>query len=298
MRASYKTALVLSIGLHFVILILFVSEFSHPFAERKIKQLKPMAKQGPIIHAVSVNQAEIEAEIKKIQTQRRIEHAKAIAKKQALEKAAKLAKLKREQELTQLQNLEKKIAEAKHAQELQKSEAEKALADTQKALKKAKSLASKAKQDANALKQLRVAEQQRLEQIKKAQAELEAKKKAEAELLKKKRELANQQRIENAQEQQLLHYQALIVEEIGHHWIVPRDVKKNLACKLEIILEEGGRVVSVTVLRSSGDPLLDRSAKLAVYKASPLPVPNDPELFEQFKVLHLTVRPENVITSA
>lgn len=50
----------------------------------------------------------------------------------------------------------------------------------------------------------------------------------------------------------------------------------------------------VTLTRSSGDPLLDRSAQTAIYKASPLPVPTDSETFNLFRDISLTVRPEQV----
>ncbi len=61
-----------------------------------------------------------------------------------------------------------------------------------------------------------------------------------------------------------------------------------------IRLGPGGAVLNVQVSRSSGDPALDSSARAAVFKASPLPVPNDPDLFNQFREIRLTVKPEDV----
>ena len=52
--------------------------------------------------------------------------------------------------------------------------------------------------------------------------------------------------------------------------------------------------MEVSLIRSSGDPILDRSAQTAIYKASPLPVPADPTTFNLFREISLTVRPENV----
>ena len=49
----------------------------------------------------------------------------------------------------------------------------------------------------------------------------------------------------------------------------------------------------MSLIRSSGDPILDRSAQLAIYKASPLPVPHDLVAFNIFKDINLTVRPVN-----
>ena len=49
----------------------------------------------------------------------------------------------------------------------------------------------------------------------------------------------------------------------------------------------GGVVINVSVARSSGNPALDNSARAAVFKASPLPVPDDPDLFNAFRQITL-----------
>jgi len=47
------------------------------------------------------------------------------------------------------------------------------------------------------------------------------------------------------------------------------------------------------VIGSSGDPIFDRSAENAVRKASPLPVPQDRNLFNQeFRVFTFVFKPE------
>ncbi|VAX00785.1 hypothetical protein MNBD_GAMMA19-1108, partial [hydrothermal vent metagenome] len=43
----------------------------------------------------------------------------------------------------------------------------------------------------------------------------------------------------------------------------------------------GGEVVNVTVTQCVGDDVFRRSVEAAVYKASPLPRPSDPALFER-----------------
>ena len=91
-------------------------------------------------------------------------------------------------------------------------------------------------------------------------------------------------------------YKAKIVAVIGRSWLVPDKVDKKLACQLMIHLGPGGVVLDVQISKSSGDAVLDRSAQTAVQKASPLPVPADKELFDQFRDLRLTVRPEQVTT--
>ncbi|HSW70799.1 MAG TPA: cell envelope integrity protein TolA [Gammaproteobacteria bacterium] len=90
-------------------------------------------------------------------------------------------------------------------------------------------------------------------------------------------------------------YKALILQAIGQQWVVPSHINKRLSCELLIRLAPGGVVMEVNIIRSSGDLLLDRSARAAVLKASPLPVPSDIYSFEPFQQFVLKVKPENVL---
>ena len=90
-------------------------------------------------------------------------------------------------------------------------------------------------------------------------------------------------------------YKALIIQAISEKWLVPPQSNKKLSSELLIRLAPGGMVLSVDVTKSSGDPALDSSARAAVLKASPLPVPNDTGAFEPFRQFVLKVKPENVI---
>lgn len=89
-------------------------------------------------------------------------------------------------------------------------------------------------------------------------------------------------------------YKALIISAIGQQWILPEKVDRSMSSQFRIHLGPDGAVLDVKLTRSSGDPVLDHSAQTAIYKASPLPVPNTPEAFEPFRDISLTVRPENV----
>lgn len=91
-------------------------------------------------------------------------------------------------------------------------------------------------------------------------------------------------------------YQALILQAISENWIVPVGANRRLTCELMIRITASGMVLNVDVLKTSGDVELDRSARAAVLKASPLPVPKNPEAFAAFKQFVLKVKPENVIT--
>ena len=92
-------------------------------------------------------------------------------------------------------------------------------------------------------------------------------------------------------------FKALILQVISDHWIIPTQANKKLYCELMIRLAPGGMVLDVQITKTSGDPSLDSSARAAVLKASPLPVPKDPAAFEAFRQFVLKVKPENIIAS-
>lgn len=91
-------------------------------------------------------------------------------------------------------------------------------------------------------------------------------------------------------------YRHLILQAIAQQWIIPPEMNKHLETKLVVHLAPGGMVLEVIIVKSSGNSVLDRSAQTAVYKASPLPVPKNNGLFQTFRQINLTVRPEGVIT--
>lgn len=92
-------------------------------------------------------------------------------------------------------------------------------------------------------------------------------------------------------------YKALIIQAISEKWVVPPQANKKLSSELLIRLAPGGVVLDVSVTKSSGDPSLDSSARAAVLKASPLPVPSESGAFESFRQFVLKVKPENIMDS-
>lgn len=117
--------------------------------------------------------------------------------------------------------------------------------------------------------------------------------KALAQMMKEQKQLAG----ERSQHTQgvINKYKALILQAIGQQWVVPSHVDKHLSCEMLIRLAPGGVVLEVQIIKSSGDTLLDRSARAAVFRASPLPVPDDIYSFEPFRQFVLKVKPENVL---
>ena len=91
------------------------------------------------------------------------------------------------------------------------------------------------------------------------------------------------------------HYRSLILQVISQNWRVPGIPDRNLSAELLIHLAPGGTVLDVQVIRSSGNPALDGSARSAVFRSSPLPVPKDPSEFEPFRSFVLRVVPEDIL---
>ena len=87
-------------------------------------------------------------------------------------------------------------------------------------------------------------------------------------------------------------YKALVLQAISQQWLLPANVDKKLYAELLIRVAPGGVVLDAQLIKSSGDVTLDRSARAAVFKASPLPVPKEPDAFEAFRQFILKVKPE------
>lgn len=93
-------------------------------------------------------------------------------------------------------------------------------------------------------------------------------------------------------------YKALILQVISSYWVVPPGVDKHLSSELLVRIAPGGVVLDVQVTKSSGNVALDNSARAAVLKASPLPVPKDATAFEAFRRFILNVKPENILDNS
>lgn len=97
------------------------------------------------------------------------------------------------------------------------------------------------------------------------------------------------------QTREITRYKGFILNAIASHWLISRAIDPKLSCQFLIDLQPDGTVARLTLIRSSGDSVLDQSARAAILKASPLPVPHDAKLFAKFKTLNLTVSPQQVV---
>ena len=64
-------------------------------------------------------------------------------------------------------------------------------------------------------------------------------------------------------------------------WIKPPSARSNLSCTVRVVLVPGGAVTNVSLGQCNGDEAVRESIQAAVFRASPLPPPPDPDLYHQ-----------------
>jgi len=179
--------------------------------------------------------------------QRQAEEQKAAEQRAAAEKAA-VEKAAAEQAAAAKAAAEKAAAEKAAAA---KAAAQKAAADKAAA---AKAAAARARQD----------EQDRLDR--------------EADL---KRSLAAEERADAARNgAAMATWASQIAAKITRNWLRPPTARAGIDCMLNVTQVSGGEVTHVSIGECNGDQAVRQSIQDAVYRASPLPPPPDPSLFD------------------
>ncbi len=85
-------------------------------------------------------------------------------------------------------------------------------------------------------------------------------------------------------------YAGMIANRIERNWIRPPRATSGIECVITVTQTPGGTVTAAKVGRCNGDETVRQSIEAAVYRASPLPLPSDPALFE--RELVITFRPD------
>jgi colicin import membrane protein len=215
--------------------------------------------------------------------------AEAIASSQEAKQAAKRA----EEEADSVARAEAAKAaaaeQAKTAQAQHRADADKASAaaaaqaalDARRAAEAQKSADSKQAADAR-----QAAEAKQAADAKRA-AEERAKQDREAEL---RKQLADEEHVAAIQSGPLRdRYIALLRNKIQSAWIKPPSATPGVDCLVQVTQVPGGEVTGARVTQCNGDAAVRQSIENAVYRASPLPDPPDPALFE--RNLSLRFRP-------
>lgn len=79
----------------------------------------------------------------------------------------------------------------------------------------------------------------------------------------------------------LASWQAQIAAQINRAWLRPPTARPGIECMLNVTQAPGGEVTEVTIGTCNGDQAVRESIEAAVYRASPLPPPPDPALFDR-----------------
>ena len=271
--------------------------------------VKPGAarKKAPV-QAVVVDASKLDSEI---QRQKQLEEKKQHEEQEKLkrlEQRAREAEQKRKQEEERITELKRKQEEGvrRKKQEVKKQAEAKKKAEAEK--KRKVELAAKKKAEAEKKRKAELAAKKKVEEEKKRKAEAERKRKekekrkAEAERKRKAAEQEMQARLAAEQERMaaqrhsamqsmINEYGQYIKERVQRSWIRPPGSSSTLSCTVEVRLIPSGEVIDAQIVRSSGNAAFDRSVESAVFKASPLPVPPDPEVMEQFRSLRFEFKP-------
>ena len=236
-----------------------------------------------VIDAVTVDIKQIEAELSRLKEIDKQKEAEQIKKQKDLEK--------------KLKNLEKKAA------------------DTEKKRKAEEKRLATLKKNQQAEKKKREQEELKLAEVKKQQEELEIKRRQEEQQrkldeLKQKQEQQKRKLAEEALKQQLAeeqqqHEEAQAKQDLS---VIDQYVAKiknaierefnttglqpGLSCVFRIRMIPGGDVVESKIIKPSGDAVFDSRAETALKKASPLPVADNPRIFDKMRVIRFTFEPK------
>jgi colicin import membrane protein len=88
----------------------------------------------------------------------------------------------------------------------------------------------------------------------------------------------------------LASWRAQITARITRGWLRPPTARAGLECDLYVTQVPGGEVTQVKFGQCNGDQAVRESIEAAVYRASPLPPPPDPALFD--RNLKITFKPD------
>jgi len=232
------------------------------------KPVKAIVIDRSTITHEETSKKEAEKKRKKESEKKRKAEAEKKRKKEAEKKRKAEAEKKRKKEAEKKRKAEAEKKRKKEAEKKRKAEAEK---------KRKKEAEKKRKKEAEKKRKAEAEKKRKKEAEKKRKAEAEKKRKAEAE---KKRE-AEKAREQEKQDAYSALYSLVgaIKGKIEGNW------SNRLACSgqevtISVKVNISGEVTAVKMLGDSGDDACRRSAENAVYKASPLPFPDNPRFFK------------------
>jgi len=243
----------------------------------------------PVPQRAEIELKEAQRKLRLQELQRRKEEARreALARRQEelrkKEEARKEALARRQEELRQKEEARRQ-AEAQRREQLalleeQKRQAEARRQEQEQQLAEARRQEErKLEQESEARRAAILEEQQKLAQEARLRAEEQARKRAAAEAA-------------AARQRQLEQFIAGIKQKIRSRVVLPPGMSGNPEAVYSVTLLPGGDVLDVRLVKSSGVPAYDDAVERAIHAAEPLPVPGDPDLFQQLREAKYKFRP-------
>lgn len=248
--------------------------------ERQLERLRQAEAQERA--AEQARQRQIEEEQRRArEAAEREQQRRAEAERQRQQEERRLEELREQQRQEEVRLRELQEQERAKQAELERLERERQAEEQRRQEEERQRAEEERRRQEEAERQRREEEQRRAEEERRRQ---EAE---EAERQRRMEEEAFQRRLEQAQTT----YGAAIIREVSQAWSRPPGSPTGLSARINIRLAPDGSVLAAEVIESSGHPAFDRSAELAVRRASPLSVPSDPDIFAQFRNINFTFTP-------
>ena len=255
----------------------------------------PLSRQGKpdVMQAVVVSSAKMQKELEQLRQQQEQQRQREEVERERAAEETRRAEQKRLDEIEQRKTAEaekkRKLEEQKKKQEADK----KRKLEEQEKKRKADACSTELKK-AQAKKSLDAATRRKLDDLcapavlKKFEAERKADEKRPAPQKPDKAAREREERDRAMKEAMVAEerkrvgdqYESLIQKQVSDNWARPIGAPKGLKCRVRARLGANGEVISANIIESSGNPAFDRSVEAAIYKASPLRVPDDRAVFE------------------
>ncbi|MBI3771520.1 MAG: cell envelope integrity protein TolA [Gammaproteobacteria bacterium] len=253
-----------------------------------------------VIQATVIDESKLNAEKEKKRAEEERQQREAEDRQRAIEEK-RIADQRRQEEVKRKveEDLKHKQAEVKRQEDAKKRIVEeKKVAETEKNRKLEVEKQRKSEED----RQRKADDAKHKAEVEQQRKEAEARRRDEEEERALQKQLAAEDdrlraehQHQHQMQQEIDKYRLLIQQAIENRWIQPADWKRGTSCVVEVRLVPGaggGQVLDARVVRSCGSPLLNKSVETAVFGASPLPVPRDSTMWNEFRVLNITFKPK------
>ncbi len=302
-----------AIVVHLMIAVAFGINIFFQHGVSSLPEISSDSPEPATVQATAIEESELEKEIALIREREADRRREELERQQSVEAARQeqeLLEQQRKQEQERLASITKQREHeerrAKELEELRRSQEEQVQRIEQERKREADELA--------ALEAQRKSAAQALEDLKREQEEAERKRIAEREReteelekqrLAEERE-AERRRLEQEQEQaqaklerieslkdrarsEMAKFAEPIKQKVERNW-VRADTDSQSEAGVVVEVDPSGVVVSAVIIRSSGSTQFDRSVLHAIQKASPLPIPKDPEIYDYIRKFNFSFK--------